>query len=417
VNGGSGWVGTASTRIVPSAGYWEHVAAHLGRPVEAVRKLSDDRVNELRVGDLPPPPDVSLLEVIADDGWFRREVRIACANPLCPHEPTEEDIAAGRCPVCDTVIDAKNTRVTVYVRDLAPTRDVDWVVVIHGMNTRGAWQEGFSWFLGTTWGRSIPVAIYKYGMVISGVLMPLRRTTLLRRLRAKLSELRAQARSHGYGEVPDVVAHSFGTWLLGHLIRAEMEPGVEDPLRFGRVILTGCVLRPDFDWSEARDRGLVAEVLNHYATKDPIVPLAHFTIWDSGPSGRRGFDSAGVINARAEGLGHSDLLGARHFGPTYEMSWRPFLTLPAEELTALPDISPLATRWRHAPLPLRGTVFPVLVLPLVLALLLLLVEWIGNWLADLVEPIRWVAGVAGAGLGVLLLAIGVFLLTSRVGRE
>jgi hypothetical protein len=59
----------------------------------------------------------------------------------------------------------------------------------------------------------------------------------------------------------------------------------------------------------------------------------------------------------------------------------------------------------------------VLVLPLVLALLILLVAWIGNWLAGFVEPIRWVAGVAGAGLGVLLLAIGVFVLTGRVGRE
>jgi hypothetical protein len=58
------------------------------------------------------------------------------------------------------------------------------------------------------------------------------------------------------------------------------------------------------------------------------------------------------------------------------------------------------------------------VLLLILALLLLLVAWVGGWLADFLQPIGWVAGIAGAGLGVLLLVIGIFLLRSRaMGRE
>jgi len=35
--------------------------------------------------------------------------------------------------------------------------------------------------------------------------------------------------------------------------------------------------------------------------------FVHATIWDSGPSGRRGFDRDQVLNLRAEGYGHSDL--------------------------------------------------------------------------------------------------------------
>ena len=425
---GSGWIGTASTRIVPPTVYWEHLAETFpGTSVKAMERLSNDRLNEFRVGDLPPPPDNRLLEAMAIDGWVQREMRTACPNRQCNHEPTDEDIASGHCPVCDTVITGENTQVTVYVRDLTPTRGVDWVVVIHGMNTKGVWQEEFSWFLGTTWGRSIPVAIYKYGLVIAGVIMAWRRRTLQKRLRTKLAQLRAQARAQGFGETPDVIAHSFGTWLLGHLLRDELKPKVLDPLHFGRIILTGCVLRPDFEWNDVREKGLVKEVLNHYATKDPIVPLAHWTIWDSGPSGRRGFDGTDVINIRAEGLKHSDLLsvdrcilngrqrrpcppngarGSRHLDHTYERYWRPFLTLPPEELQNLPDISPPTTPWRQAPAPLRGTVFPVVALPLTGALLALLASWVGGQVARASYLLAWIAGVAGVGLLVLLIAIG-----------
>jgi hypothetical protein len=437
---GSGWIGTASTRIVPPKAYWARLAETFpGTPVEALQELSDLRVNEFGLGDLPPPADDRLLEAMAADGWVQKEERTACPNEQCEHEPSEEDITAGRCPVCGTAITAENTRVTVYTRDLAPTRDVDWVVVIHGMNTKGAWQEEFSWFLGTTWGRSIPVAVYKYGMVIAGVIMAWRRRVLQRDLRTKLAELRAQARAQGYGETPDVIAHSFGTWLFGHLLQDEMKPDVSDPLHFGRIILTGCVLRPDFDWDELTDEedGLVDEVLNHYATKDPIVPIAHWTIWDSGPSGRRGFDSDQVINIRADGLGHSDLFsvdkcfvddqmrqpcpqgetrGIRHLDRTYETYWRPFLTLPSDELANLPDISPPTSQWQQAAAPLRGTVFPFAALPLGLALLVMLIALIGGALTKVWPVMAVVAGGAAAVLGALLLGIAATLLW-RVWRQ
>jgi len=424
------WSGTGSTRLLPPPVYWDSlVQTFPAAAIAEVRQLSDRRVNELRVSDLGTTADDAVFEKMVGDGWLVRETRRACANGLCDHEPTDDDIAAGICPSCGEAITAENVGFTVYVRDLAPTRDVDWVVVIHGMNTKGAWQEEFSWFLGTTWGKSVPVAIYKYGIIIAGVIMAWRRRLLQRRLRAKLAELRSQARKAGYGEVPDVIAHSFGTWLIGHLLEDEI--GVDDPLRFGRVIMTGCVLRPDYDWAAAKRAGLVTEVLNHYATKDPIVPLAHWTIWDSGPSGRRGFDDiANVINVRAEGLKHSDLFstdrciingkqrqkcpptgarGSRHLDHTYETHWRPFLTLPSEELTDLPDIAPPTTPWRQASAPLRGTLFPFVALPLVAALVLVLAGWIGGPLSRMLAAFGWTAAVTGAGLGLLLIGIAASL--------
>lgn len=427
----TGWIGTGSLRLPPPVGYFDHLAAlYPEQPVTKLRELSDRRVNEIKVSDLPPPQDASLLKVMVTDGWLVTEQRRACANGLCDHIPDDDDIAAGRCPECATVIDDANTSITVYTRDLAPIRDVDWVVVIHGMNTKGAWQEEFSWFLGTTWGRSVPVSIYKYGIIIAGVIMPWRRRSLQRALRAKLAELRHQARMGGYGEVPDVVAHSFGTWLFGHILRDEMKSGVKDPLRFGRVILAGSILRPDFEWEQVKKAELVGEVLNHYATKDPIVPLAHWTIWDSGPSGRRGFDSSVVTNIRAEGLGHSDLFavdkcvkddaylqpcpnkearGQRHLDHTYERYWRPFLQLPNDELSALPDISPPRSRWRQGHAALRGTLLPLFALPLVVSLLVMAVAGIGGPLSRTWSPFGWVAAGTGLGIGALLLGVFVTL--------
>jgi len=284
-----------------------------------------------------------------------------------------------------------------YSRNLAQTRDVDWVIAIHGMNTRGAWQEAFTWHLATTWGQSVPVAVYKYGFVIAGVIMAWRRNKLRQSLRAKLAALRDEARDRGFRGKPDVIAHSFGTWLFGHLLEEELKRSEMDRLTFGRLILTGCVLRPDFNWKRIKDAMLVDDVLNHYASKDRIVPLAHFTIYDSGPSGRRGFDGDEVINVRAADLGHSDLfsitnyvVGNRYFQKrrsgtsarthldyAYSRYWRPFLTLPREEFLELPDRANPSKVWRDFPWLLRGTIFPFLVLPVLLSCLALTIARLG----------------------------------------
>jgi hypothetical protein len=315
------------------AGYWDSLPR--SRHVDRLRTLFDARVSEFNATMLPPPESaaIALLERVAADGFLRREAR------QNEEEPGEEEI--------------------VYVRTIAPSRVVDWVIAIHGMNSTGEWQESFGWQLSTTWGRSVPVAVYKYGIVIAGVIMAWRRGRLREGLRRKIAVLREEAEARGFSGKPDLIAHSFGTWLFGHLLERELTR--QDPLQFGRVILTGCVLRPDFDWKRLQDAGLVEDVLNHYGTGDGVVPFAHATIRDSGPSGRRGFDGDAVINVRAEGFGHRELFSVAQLERSYTTYWRPFLTLPREELRGLPDIVDPAKRWRPWPWPLRGTLFPLFV--------------------------------------------------------
>ena len=435
----AGWIGRGSISIVPPPDYWAWLAGAVpGRQVERLQQLSDERLTEFTPGSLPPPEStaVELLDRVAADGWVKRQERPGC--PSCDVELSAEEAAQAACPGCGEAYSQHGgvTRETVYTRNLAPGRQVDWVVLIHGMNTTGAWQEAFSWHLSTTWGRSVPVAVYKYGIVIAGVIMAWRRRNLKIRFREKLVALRDEAHAQGFSGKPDVIAHSFGTWLFGHLLESELTRESGERLRFGRIILTGCILRPDFDWKRIKDAELVDDVLNHYGSRDAIVPLAHVAIWDSGPSGRRGFDGDEVLNIRAEGYGHSDLFSidkcvingnclqdcrgdageVRHLEHSYRRYWRPFLTLPKHELYGLPDRVDLARTWRHLPWLLRGTVFSLIALPFFLALISLVVAGIGRclWVMRAVPAI--VASVSAAGFVLILAGIAITSLWRRLYR-
>lgn len=439
------WIGGGSISILPPADYWMYLAGVAPGPqLDRLVELSDKRLTEFLPSDLPlfESAAVELLNRVAADGWLERKQRKRCPN--CDSQISEEEAAQPVCPHCEVAYsELGGVRVeTVYIRNLAPSRVVDWVVAIHGMNTSGAWQEAFTWRLATTWGRSVPVAVYKYGIVIAGVMMTWRRRKLQNDLRSKLAALRDEARAQGFSGKPDVIAHSFGTWLLGHLIENELTREPEDRLKFGRIILTGCVLRPDFDWKRIKDADLVDDVLNHYGSKDPIVLLAHATIWDSGPSGRRGFDGDQVFNVRADGCGHSDLFSIdkcvvfsidkgvvhahrfqgcsdnpsaiSHLEDSYKRFWRPFLTLPRQELGGLPDRADPATPWRQLPWLLRGTVFPFAALPLLLAVAAFLIAGIGGVLWKVSDLLAIVAGIGAITLALMLAAIAVTALCRRL---
>lgn len=267
-----------------------------------------------------------------------------CAH--CGHRLDDSD--REKCPACGTwFVDQPPKEEVRYVLSREAPRDVRWVLVLHGMNTSGTWQEELSWLISRSYRRTVPVAIYKYGIVRPGVLFRWRQRMIRRGLVAKIVKLSGEASGSGFGGKPDVIAHSFGTWLITDALAKD------DRVRIGRLILLGSIVPPDFNWTSIR--GHVEAILNHGATADAWVRVAQLAIPSSGPSGVRGL-CAPAINVAASGLGHSD-----YFAPDDRMRelfsrvWRPFLswetlpTLPGtftpRKWRALPRIITFITRW------------------------------------------------------------------------
>jgi len=241
------------------------------------------------------------------------------------------------------------------------------------MNTYGPWQEEFGWQLTQIYGYSLPVAIFKYGRILISPLLLLGQERYAQRLAHRLRELFREMEDGGFGDRPDVVAHSFGTWLFARALDLAPE------LRFGRVVLTGSIVSPDFDWGRflSGSSPRVEAVLCHYGGRDSVVPLAQFFIPGSGPSGRRGFNSAGGPRQRLRHsfeptFGHSSYFADANLKHVMTKVWGPFLTLPVDELEAWGDDPKHRTRraWRRSRLGLLSHAFKYATLAL-LALLLL----------------------------------------------
>jgi hypothetical protein len=301
----------------------------------------------------------TLLQRAQAEGLLIERIVFTC--PCCTETLSEDDAGEDVCPRCQQPFADRGTgepeRTVHYSRFAAPGRSVPWVLVLHGMNTRGAWQEQLSWLLATTYGRSVPVFIYKYGRVRAGVLLGFRRRRIMQQLAMRITELSGTRESDRLGPRPDVIAHSFGTWLIGHAL-ASTEHSL-DQVKVGRVILLGSILRPDFPWPDICKRDRAEAVLNHFGARDAWAGIGGYVIYDAGPSGRRGFaavDRDGatqVALARREPeFSHSSFFEPATMQRAYTECWQPFLTAPAAQL-ANATTTPQASHWKPPPRPLR----------------------------------------------------------------
>lgn len=312
------------------------------------------------------------LEALADRKQLHRAQRLTCPAQACGRLLSPADVEAAHCPYCGA--DFRETGEepvarTIYVYAGPRSRDLEWAIVIHGMNTLGPWQEELSWRLSNQYRYSAPVLIYKYGLIRLGVLFRFRHRALVRALGHRIQNAAAWAASYDRRRPPDVILHSFATLMFAKLL--EM-PEFKD-LRFGRVILAGSIVRPDHSWAIHVGSGRVEALLNHCGSRDHIVELAALAIPDTGPSGRIGFRDASTINVCTVGYDHSTYFQDRGLKDALadEGLWERFLRLPLAALNVSPMDSGLAQRWRPLPFPLRRAALWLLPLLVVGALALL----------------------------------------------
>jgi len=246
----------------------------------------------------------SLLDAASEAGLVARVSIWQCPEPSCRRLIDSDAVANRHCPYCGT--DYRETgddpvEAVVYRGSTAISRSVPWLIAVHGFNTRGPWQEDFSWRIANRFKYHAPVVIYKYGLVRLGVLFRWRHRMLARRLVQQIRKAITHARENQIEEPPDIVIHSFGSQLF----RLVLDFADCSDLRFGRVIAVGSVIRPDFDWSSYIRDGRIEAVLDQCGGSDWAVPFAQFTIPGTGPGGRHGFTDPAVINVRNGEYGHS----------------------------------------------------------------------------------------------------------------
>lgn len=192
------------------------------------------------------------------------------------------------------------------------------VVSVHGIRTRGAWQKEITPILNRSGFVAEPADYGRFN--IFQLMLERQRGKKVKWLRDKYPEI---CRRNGLGEesarYPSVIAHSFGTFLVAHLLEDYSN------VRFDRIILYGSIVRCNFPWAKMLATGRVQAVLNEHGGRDIWATCAHLCVPRAGPSGgRRGFDK--VNDSRFHQtyhptLGHSDLLNEGW----YEDRWIPFL--------------------------------------------------------------------------------------------
>lgn len=329
--------------------------------VEVVRRLERGDGLEFTLAQFAQAvgtaPENQALETFLDQavasGAARKVEAYRCPIPVCKRVLSSAGAPYTICPHCSTDYLEEGVEVLVeFVYRLVGenSRDIRWMIIIHGMNSRAKWQEEFSWQIANRLRYSAPVLIYKYGWVTIDVLVRWLHGRLAKRLGERMRIAITQALASQRPSKPDIIAHSFGTYLLSIVLE---DPDFED-LKFGRIITAGSIIPPDFDWDRLITSGRVEAVLNHVGAKDTAVPAAQFAIPGTGPSGRIGYVSESAINVREPTFRHSDF-----FQPTNLRAqiangglWHNFLTRPLEHFAPERRFEPSA--WKRAPLALRA---------------------------------------------------------------
>jgi hypothetical protein len=361
---------------------WPELKQRFGEElVEALERRFKDGPFEIRASQLAAEahskPDVAtnLLGKLVTGKFLSAEQRWVC--PCADGKSlTAVEAKQQSCAHCDQAFEDRGgepEEQTWFVRHATRTRDVPWVLALHGMNTLGPWQEQLNWLVARTYGRSVPVAIYKYGVVRPGAVLKFRIRELRDGLIVRIRALSDETKAAGFGGKPDVIAHSLGTLLLGQALQTDSK------LEVGRMILTGCILPPDFDWQSLIDRGQVEAVLCHAATGDGWARIAPYLIPGSGPAGVRGFNDRKLAHWVIQGGAHSYVFEKDQLPKCFEEVWQPFLTQARGEfvskLDGLPEPPwkpPLwlfrARLWRFVALGIAAGLLGIVVVALVLGL-------------------------------------------------
>jgi hypothetical protein len=291
---------------------------------------------------------VEFLDQAVKSGVAKKFKVSRCPVPACVSVLGTSDMAFTSCPYCQTDFQQEGVEVTeedFYKLIGEMSRDIRWMIVVHGMNSRAQWQEEFSWQIANRLRYSAPILIYKYGWITIDVLVRWLHRRHAKQLGDRIKIAIDQAAASGRPHEPDIIVHSFGTLLLSLILEDQRF----DDLRFGRVVLAGSIVRPDFNWGRYVSSKRIGAILNHVGSEDMPVCFAQFAIPGSGPGGRVGYADEAVFNIRSNGFGHSDFFERSTLRGLIADGglWHSFFTHPLSHYRPAEVFSPEG-RWKPA---------------------------------------------------------------------
>lgn len=297
-----------------------------------------------------------IASALAEHGVFDRREVLVCVSEGCGVGLSEDSVVERRCRNCDADLDELEPVSEVrYVLERRRSHDVRWLIALHGIRTHGPWQEQLQWLIDREFHRTVPFRNWKYGRILFRALIPALQRRVVDRfcddVRLATGELHGVL-SGGPAPAPDVVAHSFGTWVVAQALR-------RDPnLRLGHVVLVGSIVPPDWSWADILDRNQVTAVLNYCGDRDPWVRLAERFVPDSGPSGTQGFaaEHDRLINVLRPGGLHSSAFTVSQLPTAFDDVWRPFLSDRPDDIDSSEHRLLGTAQWARAPLILRAPV-------------------------------------------------------------
>jgi serine/threonine-protein kinase len=210
------------------------------------------------------------------------------------------------------------------LRDFLPIETVKFplsrkVVTLHGIRTHASWQRAFSEVAAEANLRCL-LDRWNFGYFsVFRFILPWSRWAKIAWFRRTYQDEFPELMNRWVNELPSIVAHSFGTYILGYAL-------VRYPyLRFNKVILCGSILPVEFPWPSLIARGQVQAVRNEYGAQDVWTRIVDRFVPGTGSSGIVGFQLSDERLEQDEfDFSHSEYFERSHM----QSRWLPFLLRP-----------------------------------------------------------------------------------------